>query len=162
MREASWPIGAWLLATLGTGLASGLDAPLPSDPPRVRAQVLFRQRVRPMLEAKCLGCHGDGEELEGDLDLRSREAMLRGGKSGPALVPGDALASLIYQSVRRTDERMMPPKDRERLTPEEIAALKAWIEAGAPWEESRARGGPGASTPGRRGEGGWGPGPSGR
>ena len=59
--------------------------------------------------------------------------MLRGGKSGPALVPGGALASLIYQAVRRTDERVMPPKDRPPLEPEEIAALKTWIEAGAPW-----------------------------
>ncbi len=86
-----------------------------------------------MLRTKCLGCHGDGEELDGELDLRTREAMLRGGKSGPALVPGRALASLIYQAVRRTDERVMPPRERPALEPAEIAALKTWIEAGAPW-----------------------------
>jgi hypothetical protein len=85
-----------------------------------------------MLRTKCLGCHGDGEELDGDLDLRTREAMLRGGKSGPALYPGDPLRSPIYQAVRRTDERAMPPKERPRLSAEEIADLKAWIEAGAP------------------------------
>jgi hypothetical protein len=86
-----------------------------------------------MLQAKCLGCHGDGEELEGALDLRNREAMLRGGKSGPALVPGNSCASLIYQTLLRTDERMMPPRDRDRLSAEEIAALKTWIDDGAPW-----------------------------
>jgi hypothetical protein len=85
-----------------------------------------------MLRAKCLGCHGDGEELDGDLDLRGREAMLRGGKSGPALVPGDPVRSAIYQAVRRTDERAMPPKERARLSAAEIADLREWIEAGAP------------------------------
>jgi mono/diheme cytochrome c family protein len=122
-----------ILSASSATIVLGLDEPFPGEPARARARDLFRRRVQPMFQAKCLGCHGDGEELEGALDLRNREAMLRGGKSGPALVPGDALASLIYQSVRRTDERMMPPKDRERLAPAEIDALKAWIEAGAPW-----------------------------
>ena len=112
MRGDAWLIGAWLLATLGTTIVPGSDLPSPSDPALGRARELFRQRVEPMLRVKCLGCHGDGEELDAELDLRSREAMLRGGKSGPALVPGNALASLIYQAVRRTDERVMPPKDR--------------------------------------------------
>jgi hypothetical protein len=131
-------LGAWLpamLAMLATPAVPAADEP-PSpqgDPARARAEEIFRQQVRPMLEGRCLNCHGDGEELEGDLDLRSRLAMIRGGKSGPALVPGNALASLIYQSVRRTDEKMMPPKDRERPRPEEVAALRSWIEAGAPW-----------------------------
>jgi hypothetical protein len=92
-----------------------------------------------MLRVKCLGCHGDGEELDGDLDLRTREAMLRGGKNGPVLVPGNVEASLIYQAVRRTDDRVMPPKDRARLGAEEIDALKRWIEAGAPEPRSRER-----------------------
>jgi hypothetical protein len=126
-------LGALLLTSPGARCVLGLDDPTPGDPARARARELFRRSVNPTLQAKCLGCHGDGEELEGELDLRSREAMLRGGKSGPALVPGNPLASLLYQSVRQTDERMMPPKDRERLSPGEIDALKAWIEGGAPW-----------------------------
>ncbi len=133
MRGNSWLIGAWLLATLGTTIFAGSDDPSPSDPALGRGRELFRQRVEPMLRVKCLGCHGDGEELDAELDLRSREATLRGGKSGPALVPGKALASLIYQAVRRDDERVMPPRDRAPLAPEEIASLRAWIEAGAPW-----------------------------
>jgi hypothetical protein len=114
-------------------LLAALDAPPPGDLAQTRAREIFVQQVQPMLEGKCLNCHGDGEELEAELDLRSREAMLRGGKSGPALVPGKALASLVYQSLRRTDERRMPPRDREQPTPAEIEALRAWIEAGAPW-----------------------------
>jgi hypothetical protein len=138
MRVASWLIGMLLLATLGAREVPAFEDPFPGEAARARARELFRQRVQPMLQAKCLNCHGDGEELEGALDLRTREATLRGGKSGPALVPGDALASLIYQTTRRTDERMMPPKDRERLAADEIAALKTWIEAGAPWASETA------------------------
>jgi mono/diheme cytochrome c family protein len=133
MKGTPWFLATLLITTSGASGVLGLDEPSTGDPARARARELFRRSVQPTLQAKCLGCHGDGEELEGALDLRSREAMLRGGKSGPTLVPGDPLASLIYQSVRRTDERMMPPKDRERLSPEEIGALRAWIEAGAPW-----------------------------
>ena len=130
MRRAFWIGSAVLLATLGTKAVPGCDEPSASDPAQARARALFRQSVEPMLRVKCLGCHGDGEELDAELDLRNREAMLRGGKNGPALVPGNARASFIYQAVIRSDERVMPPKERERLAPAEIAALKTWIEAG--------------------------------
>jgi hypothetical protein len=134
MRGASCGLGVWLLVAVATSALPGREEPRASDPALARAREIFRQQVRPMLQGKCLSCHGDGEELEGDLDLRSREALLRGGKSGPALVPGRALASLIYQSLRRTDEKRMPPREREQVTPDELGALKNWIEAGAPWD----------------------------
>jgi mono/diheme cytochrome c family protein len=131
MSAAALRIAALGLAALAAEAASGGDDP--GGDTRARGRVLYRQQVEPMLRVKCLGCHGDGEELDGDLDLRSREAMLRGGKSGPAVVPGNATASLLYQAVRRTDERAMPPRERPRLSAGEIAALRAWIETGAPW-----------------------------
>jgi mono/diheme cytochrome c family protein len=130
MSTAAWLLAALALTSFGAQGSAGSDGSSPDAQARGRA--LYQQRVEPMLRVKCLGCHGDGEELDGDLDLRSREAILRGGKSGPALYPGDPLASPIYQAVRRTDERAMPPKERPRLSAEEIADLKAWIEAGAP------------------------------
>jgi uncharacterized membrane protein len=134
MKGVLCGLGIWLLASVAPSALPGLEEPCAGDPAVARAREVFRQQVRPMLQAKCLSCHGDGEELEGDLDLRSREAMLRGGKSGPALVPGRGLASLIYQSLRRTDEKRMPPREREQVTPDETDALKSWIEAGAPWD----------------------------
>lgn len=133
MRLTARLMVALLLACLGADHARGLDEPAPDDPARARARDLFRKTVRPVLEAKCFACHGEGEELEGELDLTTREAMIRGGKGGPALVPGDPLASPIYQAMRRTDERMMPPKERDGLLPREVDAFKAWIDAGAPW-----------------------------
>ena len=134
MRAAAWLRTVLALTALGleTRGSADSDGPSPDAQAQARGRALYQQRIEPMLRTKCLGCHGDGEELDGDLDLRTREAMLRGGKSGPALYPGDPLVSPIYQAVRRTDERAMPPKERPRLSAEEIADLKAWIEAGAP------------------------------
>ena len=85
-----------------------------------------------MLEAKCLVCHG--EARMSDLDLRAKETMLRGGKRGPAIVAGKAEQSLLYQAVAGEAEIRMPPGDAS-LAPGEVAALREWIDAGAPWEE---------------------------
>src|SRR5262249_58674787 len=64
---------------------------------------------------------------------RSRQSALKGGETGPALVPHDSKNSLLMHAVLHKGERKMPPKEQDRLTADEIAALKAWIDAGAPW-----------------------------
>ena len=51
------------------------------------AERLFLEQVQPLLKKRCLGCHGEGEQLESKLDLRSRAAIVKGGDIGPALVP---------------------------------------------------------------------------
>jgi mono/diheme cytochrome c family protein len=117
------------------GLAASLAPAAPADDPPEDAKALFLMRVRPMLREKCLNCHGEGEEIEAHLDLRTREAMLKGGDGGPALVPGKPAESLIYKSVLRDGPIVMPPRKANRLTERELADLRAWIEAGAPWAE---------------------------
>eukprot|EP00913_Durusdinium_trenchii_P023433 g22011.t1 len=94
---------------------------------------LFAGDVLPVLRKRCFGCHGDGKELESGLDLRTRAGMLKGGENGTALVPGRPDKSPLYQSVLRTGDLQMPPKERNRLTKPEIAALRRWVAAGAPW-----------------------------
>ena len=85
----------------------------------------------PLLERTCLRCHGEEKQKSG-LRLDSREAALKGGESGAALVPGKPADSLLLQLVRHTDaDRPMPPK--EKLLDSEIAHLERWIEEGAPW-----------------------------
>jgi cytochrome c553 len=81
-----------------------------------------------ILEAKCVSCHGAARMS--DLDLRQRAGMLQGGKRGPAIVPGNAEASLLYKAVRRDGELQMPP-GKEALTASETDALRRWINAGA-------------------------------
>ena len=94
---------------------------------------LFRDQVRPLLENNCFQCHGP-EKQKGRLRLDSRAAILKGGETGPAVVPGAAAKSLLPQAVRHaTKDLAMPPK--EKLADKEIAALDAWVNNGAPWPE---------------------------
>src|SRR6185436_15798170 len=63
--------------------------------------------AKAVLEAKCLACHGAARMS--DLDLRERATLLKGGKRGPAVIPGKAEESLLYRAVRREGELQMPP-----------------------------------------------------
>lgn len=85
------------------------------------------KRVRPVL-ARCVKCHS-GDTPAGELDLSTRDGALREGESGEvALRPGDPAASHLYQLV---STKKMPPK--KPLADEQIALIREWIEAGAPW-----------------------------
>ena len=100
------------------------------------AEQLFALKVQPLLAARCMVCHGnDLRKLESGLDLTSRDGFLRGGDSGkPAIVPGKPVQSPLYVAVtRQNPDLVMPPKENDRLTAEEVAAIKQWIEGGAPW-----------------------------
>jgi mono/diheme cytochrome c family protein len=91
----------------------------------------FVQRVAPLLKAKCLSCHGPDKQA-GGLRLDSLQSALKGGDSGPAIVPGDAAKSLLVKAVRFDDpDLQMPPKDQ--LAAKEIQALTWWINDGAVW-----------------------------
>ena len=81
-----------------------------------------------ILMEKCAGCHGQAR-MSG-LDLRTREGLLTGGGRGPAVKPGDAAGSLLYQAVAGETEFRMPP-GKNALAPEEVAAIREWIDAGA-------------------------------
>jgi cytochrome c553/mono/diheme cytochrome c family protein len=94
----------------------------------------FEKRVRPILAERCLACHED--LASGGLRLDSREALLKGGSHGPAVVPGDPDGSLLIQSVRHTHARIKMPMGGEKLRGEEIRDLAAWVKMGAPWPEA--------------------------
>jgi hypothetical protein len=95
--------------------------------------------ARTILNAKCVSCHGSARMS--DLDLRQTETILKGGKRGPAIVPGNADASLLYKAVRREGELKMPP-GRAPLAPSEVSLLRDWINAGA-----RSAGGTAVAAP---------------
>jgi len=96
----------------------------------------FESRIRPVLVEHCYKCHSAGaEKLKGELFLDSREGVLKGGTSGPAIVPGNPDKSLLIKAVRYTDsELQMPPQKAgaEKLSPEQIADLEEWVKMGAP------------------------------
>jgi len=101
------------------------------------AVCLTAQPARPdaylTIQEKCFGCHGP-EDMRGELDLTTREAMLAGGESGqPAVVPGDPDASLLMRAITWEDPSLeMPPKENDRLTSEQVEAVRQWILDGAP------------------------------
>ena len=95
----------------------------------------FERRVRPVLLERCVKCHG-AEKQESGLRLDSREAVLRGGDSGPAAVPKKPVESLLVEAVRRTGDFKMPPD--KPLKPNEAAAIARWVEAGLPWPDAGA------------------------
>lgn len=82
----------------------------------------FDQNVKPILQARCIGCHG--AVAQGKLDLRTPEAILKGGASGPVVVPGAATRSLLIDKVIT---RQMPP-GKTKLTDAEIDQLRMWID----------------------------------
>ena len=93
----------------------------------------FENKVRPILATQCGTCHQD--RSAGGLSISSQEALLKGGKSGPAIVLGDPDKSLLIEAVHQTGTLKMP-KGSPKLSPEEIATLTEWIKMGAPWPKS--------------------------
>ncbi|HEX7899934.1 MAG TPA: PSD1 and planctomycete cytochrome C domain-containing protein [Planctomycetota bacterium] len=91
---------------------------------------LFEKKIRPVLHARCVACHGPEKQKAG-LRVDSRSALLGGGDSGPALVPGAADRSLLMKALRQGE--MPPPKSGPRLGDDVLRDLEAWINAGAPY-----------------------------
>jgi mono/diheme cytochrome c family protein len=99
----------------------------------------FEDRIRPTLAEHCYECHGPTSgKGKAKLRVDSREALLRGGESGPAIVPGEPDRSLLLLAIRHDGAVAMPPKTK--LDQAEIDAVAAWVKDGAPWpSESGAR-----------------------
>lgn len=100
----------------------------------IRAEeIQFNTQVRPILAEYCLHCHGhDEEQLHGDLRLNTREGAI-----GSAIQPHASDQSELIARIVSDDDsiRMPPPETGKRLSPDQIAILKAWIDQGAPYDE---------------------------
>jgi hypothetical protein len=125
-----WGVGTWPAGATG---AAGNETPAATE-----MEQLFAKRVAPLLQEKCFACHGNNaKKLSGKLDLRTRAGMVLGGASGqPALVPGQPEKSPLFLSVTHRDENLvMPPKENDRLSAEQVEWIRRWIAAGAPWPD---------------------------
>ena len=105
--------------------------PVGAQSPDTLAADMFETKIRPVLVENCYKCHSAEQKTEkGGLRLDSRDAMLRGGESGPAVVPGKPGASLLLKAIRHDDDvAKMPPKGK--LPASVVADFEAWIAAGA-------------------------------
>lgn len=132
-------VSGWLALTIAFDIGIICTVALPqanADGGRLDGaqEEFFEAKVRPILAENCLGCHGI-DKHKGGLRLDVREAMLKGGDTGPVVVPGEPDASMLIEVIRYEGETQMPPK--KKLKAEEIAALTDWVKRGAFWPEPR-------------------------
>ena len=131
-RTFPGPACSWLVVVGALGF--GFHAfPLKADD--ATAAEFFEKSIRPLIVAKCQSCHGE-QKAKAGLRLTDRESLLKGGESGPAVVPAAKDESLLIRAVRYLDEPKMPPK--QKLSAGEIAALERWVASGAPWPSSKS------------------------
>ena len=105
-----------------------------AEQPTVDGLNFFETKIRPVLVERCYKCHSAEalrqNKLKGELQLDTREAVLKGGETGPGIVPGDVKASLLLQAIRHEKSLEMPPKSK--LSKEVIADFEKCVEIGAP------------------------------
>ena len=117
-----------IAALIATGRAEPVASPVaPSDVQQIE---FFELRIRPLLATNCYKCHGP-QRHESNLRLNSLAAVLKGGDSGPAVVPGNLDESLLIDAVRYGDSVQMPPDNP--LSADKVADLEKWVAMGAPW-----------------------------
>jgi Protein of unknown function (DUF1549)/Protein of unknown function (DUF1553)/Planctomycete cytochrome C len=128
MRDQKMEYGAAAQAPEDMAIVASVD----ERPPTPEQLKFFEDEIRPILITHCYGCHSKTASLaKGGLRLDTRDATRRGGRSGPAVVPGDADSSLLVRAVRWDDpDRQMPPD--EKISDDEIRALERWVSMGAP------------------------------
>ncbi len=124
LRTSPYLLAIGLLVTLPLAGASGTADERDSA---------FENDIRPVLVESCFRCHGD-TKVAGELRVDSRDSLLTGGGSGPAIVPGSPESSLLVKAIQRhPDVSAMPPDKDKALRPEQVAAFENWIRAGAHW-----------------------------
>ena len=124
-RKVALSLAGMLEVVIAAAVAGAMPNPAGLD--------LFEKKIRPVLISECFKCHSSSaEKLKGGLLLDSQEGMLAGGDSGPAVVPGNAVNSLIIKAIRGVDKDLsMPPK--KKLGDDVIADFTQWVTLGAPW-----------------------------
>jgi cytochrome c553 len=138
MRKAHVPLHALIFCAAAAFVA--VAAVRAAGAPQARAATaaatpqqveFFEAKIRPLLVESCFDCHTADEK--GGLRLDSRQAILKGGESGPAVVPGDPDASLLIKAVRHVQGISKMPRSAAKLTDAQIASLAEWITMGVPW-----------------------------
>ncbi len=121
-------VGAVFCAVVSVSLAAD------TKPSFTAEQVKFyTEQVAPVLKAHCLKCHGENpKKLKGGFDIRTRGAVLSGGDTGPAAVPGKTKESLLVEAINHTKKGYAMPPEGGKLPAADIAVLTKWVEQGLP------------------------------
>ncbi len=132
LRRRALRIGCPLLLVLLAGRTTA-DEPTPAQ------VVFFEMKIRPVLVEHCYKCHSAARKSpKGELRLDSRAALLKGGETGPVVVPGHPEKSRLLDAVRyKTVDLQMPPKGK--LPAAVVADLEAWVKMGVPWPKETVK-----------------------
>ncbi len=130
-QRCSW---LWISSLSVMAVSIGLAADDQTPKPATR-KIDFVKDVQPIFEAKCLSCHG-AKKQESAYRLDHKPSALRGGDIGRAIVPGKSGESPLIRYVAGLDPDIKMPPEGDRLTAEQVAVLRAWIDQGAEWPES--------------------------
>jgi hypothetical protein len=126
MRASALLLGLFLLGPLPAATA---DEPSKAD----AGMAFFEAKIRPVLAQHCYKCHSAAlKKPKGQLVLDSREALRKGGETGPAVVPGRPGDSLLLKAIRYTDDELKMPPDGKKLPAAVVADFEKWIAMGAP------------------------------
>src|SRR5438309_3655018 len=126
----SLEFGVWIVGLL---VCFGFGSPSISADLTPAQTQFFENKIRPILANNCYKCHSQqAEKVKAGLFLDTKEGLVAGGETGPAIVPGEPDKSLLIKAVRYADPDLkMPPKGK-KLADDQIADLVAWVKMGAP------------------------------
>ena len=118
----------WGFASAAEPAGEKATTPAPADAAGI---AFFEEKIRPVLAEKCYECHSAAKKVKAKLHLDSREGVLKGGESGPAIVPGEPEKSLLIKAISWHDEDLKMPS-KVQLSAAVIADFTAWVKRGAP------------------------------
>ncbi|GAA5482458.1 c-type cytochrome domain-containing protein [Haloferula sargassicola] len=130
--EAPQPLKGWLAEEIeATPARPTAPEPVAESLPVNDAALSYAKHIQPIFDAKCVTCHGP-DKSKGKLRMDSYELTLEGGKEGEGFAPGDLDSNILFRmELPLDDEEHMPPEGKKQVTPEELAAIRRWIEQGA-------------------------------
>jgi hypothetical protein len=104
--------------------------------PNVQEAMVYSDIIQPVLQSRCYSCHGKNKQ-KGKLRMDDSLRLMKGGKDGPVIIPGNAEKSEMAKrlSLPRDDDDHMPPKEKPQPTEQEIALIHWWIASGAPFDK---------------------------
>src|SRR5438105_1014508 len=135
MHSPVWTVAlVFLLAQVSAPLIQAAAASGPLPPP-AQKKIDFTQDIKPLLEASCIKCHAHGQK-KGGFQIDTHESFLKGGETGPAVLPGKSEESYLVHLVAGFDPDKIMPQKGPRLTADQIALLRAWIDQGLVWGQN--------------------------
>ena len=130
------PFLGFLILTCLSGVFSYAAEKVSSSiPPAEARPVDFQVDIQPILAKHCYSCHGP-EKQKADLRWDDKAALSKEGEHGPVLIPGNSAQSRVIRLVAGLEPDLIMPFKGERLSPEQIGVLRAWIDQGAKWPET--------------------------